>query len=952
MELHPGSVVKFRNREWILLPSPPDTYRLRPLTGTEDEAVEVHKKLALLLGGSHPTERISPARFPPPDTQTIGDASSVYLFWQAARLLLREGAAPFRSFGRISVEPRPYQLVPLLMALRLDPVRILIADDVGVGKTIEAGLIIRELWDRAEIQRFAVLAPPYLCDQWHKELSEKFHFEPVVITSGTLGRLERRVPQGRSIYEYYPVQVISIDFIKGKRNKHLFLEQAPELIVVDEVHGAVPAGGRERHLRYELVSELAAQRERHLLLLTATPHSGIQEAFQKLLGLLDPEFEVWDFSTLDEPRRTRLARHFIQRTRADIKSSWNTEKLFPKRDPQEREYRLSSVQRELYDRTHRFCQGIVRKGKELVGFHRRMRYWSALALLRCVMSSPQAALAALHNRLPAGADRDLEYELSALVFEPTDEHGLDEAPAFPIDGDEGTEAEALRRLAALARSIAPTQDTKLQGAIAAVKELLQEGFNPIVWCFFVDTAEYVARELRKALSPEFKDLEVLCVTGRMDGEERRAAVEELMKKTDKRRVLVATDCLSEGINLQEGFDAVLHYDLPWNPNRLEQREGRVDRFGQKKELVRVVRYYGSDNPVDGAILRVLLEKAWKIHRILGTYVPVPVEEETVIEALINALFTGPAHRAAEQMALEFIDETTKKLHDRWDLDVSREKESRTRFAQRRIKPQEVQRELKATDQVLGNRQAVRNFVLTACQRLGIHIEPDPERPGVWRIPLGPEALVGVPDLICYSLPSDRKGDWRISFHSPTPEGAEFVGRNHRFVASLAQYLFELALEGESEATTRCGAIRTDLVNSLTTLFLLRVRYLLKRPGKFPLLSEEVLVLGQRGFGGNWLPRDETLKLLAEAKPVANLPLGEKRELVKLVLSKFDPLLKEEEGGLGELLAGRARELEESHKRVRRTVGEPVRGLSVRAQWPPDLLGILVLQPFPRGEICR
>lgn len=159
-ELQPGSVVRFRSREWILLPSSPETFRLRPLTGTEEEVVEVHRGLSLLLGGSHPTERVSPAQFPLPDSQAVADASSVHLFWQAARLLLREGAAPFRSFGRISVRPRQYQLVPLLMALRLDPVRILIADDVGVGKTIEAGLIVRELWDRGEIQRFAVLCPP------------------------------------------------------------------------------------------------------------------------------------------------------------------------------------------------------------------------------------------------------------------------------------------------------------------------------------------------------------------------------------------------------------------------------------------------------------------------------------------------------------------------------------------------------------------------------------------------------------------------------------------------------------------------------------------------------------------------------------------------------------------------------------------------------------------------
>ena len=941
-----GSIVHFRERDWVVMASEGNVLLLRPLTGTSDDVVAVHNRLSELIGGSFPTERVKPSRFPLPDARNISNASAVLLLWQAARLLLREGAAPFRSFGRISVRPRPYQLVPLLMALRLDPVRILIADDVGVGKTIEAGLIIRELWDRKVIRRFAVLCPPYLCDQWYKELSEKFHFNPTVITSGSLGRLERQVPRGRSLYEYYPVHVISIDFVKRERNKHLFLQMAPELIVVDEVHGAVPAGGREHHLRYELVRELADRKGRHLILLTATPHSGIREAFQKLLGLLDPEFETWDLASIGEVERARLARHFIQRTRADIESSWDAKGYFPKRDPVERTYQLSPLQVELYERTRKFCQGIVKRGQEFKGFRRRMHYWSALALLRCVMSSPKAAQAAFQRRRHGEdiPEEELEHEISVLAYEPTDERGSDESPVVPF---EEREVVALRRLEALARSITPEKDAKLQGAIAAVRELLRDGFNPIVWCFYVDTAEYVADELRKVLSPEFKDVEVLCVTGRMDEEERRAAVEELMKR-DTRKVLVATDCLSEGINLQEGFDAVLHYDLPWNPNRLEQREGRVDRFGQKKGVVRAVRYYGRDNPVDRAILRVLLKKAWEIYEDLRIYVPVPVEEETVLEALINALFTGPAHRTAEQMALEFLDEKTKELHSKWDLDARREKESRTRFAQRRIKPHEVLQELEATDRILGDPEAVRDFVLMACQRLGIPIREDRRKPGVWRIPLDPEGLVGAPDLVRLSLPLDRKGDWHIAFDSPTPEGAEFVGRNHPFVTALAQYIFEEAMEGKGKVASRCGAIRTDAVDRLTALFLLRVRYLFNQPRSEPLLAEEVLVVGQRPFDGDWLGPEEALSLLAKAEPVANIPLEEKHELVSLVLSKFKPFLEGDNGRLKEILESRAKELSERHKRLRRAVYEPVRGLSLTPHWPPDLLGVLVLQPVPRG----
>ncbi|MCX7974987.1 MAG: SNF2-related protein, partial [Candidatus Aminicenantes bacterium] len=199
-----GSIVKCRNREWILVPSPNDNiYLLRPLTGGEAEICGIDKRLAEL--GLDPIE---PATFPLPKPEDSGDFIGMELLWNAARLSLRDGAGPFRSFGKISVRPRAYQLVPLLMSLRIDPIRIFIADDVGIGKTIEALLIARELLDRGEIRRFCVLCPPYLCDQWQMELREKFHIEAVVIRSGTISQLERELPsQDHSVFGYFPFTI-------------------------------------------------------------------------------------------------------------------------------------------------------------------------------------------------------------------------------------------------------------------------------------------------------------------------------------------------------------------------------------------------------------------------------------------------------------------------------------------------------------------------------------------------------------------------------------------------------------------------------------------------------------------------------------------------------------------------------------------------------------------------
>jgi len=975
--MNPGTIVRCRNRDWVLLPSEDDVFLLRPLAGGTEEVVAVHRQLANLIGYELPEERVRPAVFPAPSPEDVSDATSAHLLWQAARLTLREGATPFRSLGRISIRPRVYQFVPLLMALRLDPVRLFIADDVGVGKTIEALLIAKELFERGEIKRLAVLCPPYLCDQWERELKHKFNLEAVVVRSGTVGALERRIPIGKSIYQYFPFQVISIDWVKTDRNKYQFLQFCPEMVIVDEVHGAAESSGRNRvqQERHQLLLEIARDPRRHLILLTATPHSGIEEAFRSLLGLLKPEFKEWEIANLDEPKRIELAHHFVQRTRKDIETQWEGEHCFPTREASDETYKLSKRYHELFLKTYAFCSEIVRTGERLEEPKRRVRYWGALALLRCVMSSPAAAMAALETRMRWGVDsgKGGEEPYGTFIFESDADRTHDEVPTPPIEATEATlpegERRLLRELARLARDIqTKREDTKLTRCEEIVRAILNDGFHPIIWCRYVATADYVGKHLRDTL-PD--NVQVVVITGRMGDEERRVKIEEI--DPGNRRVLVATDCLSEGINLQEKFTAVLHYDLPWNPNRLEQREGRVDRYGQTAKIVKAIRFYGRDNPVDGVVIKVLLDKAREIHRALGTHVPVPEESESVMQAVLNALFLRRKGPEGPQQLLLFGEEKDKveALHRRWERDAERERINRTRFAQRALKPEEVRRELEATDAVLGDPAAVRNFVLTAAQRLNIPITRD-RQPGVFKLSLTREATESLPDPIRFALPqqsssgSRRLSNWLISFDSPTPEGAEYLGRNHPFVAALARFLMEEALTKPGNATvSRAGAIRTRAVATLTTLLLLRVRYLVEQPQRTPLLSEEVMVLGfEHGVSSdthsaNWLSEGDALFLLAEAEPDENVPLEEKRELVRMALETVGkwsdgaaltghaaewgrkyPL----QQAIRERINKRASALEESHKRIRRAVSLRVRELAVKPQFPPDLLGVLVLQP--------
>lgn len=223
-----GSLVKARGREWVVLPdSSEDTLVLRPLGGTDDETTGIYL----------PLEKVETAHFDLPDPTDVGDYRSCRMLRDAVRLGFRTSAGPFRSFARLAVEPRPYQLVPLLMVLKLDPVRLLIADDVGVGKTIEALLVARELLDRGDAQRLAILCPPHLAEQWQAELRDKFLINAELVLPGTVKRLERNCTAvGQSIFDIYPHVIVSTDFIKSDRRRDEFLRTCPDLVIVDEAH--------------------------------------------------------------------------------------------------------------------------------------------------------------------------------------------------------------------------------------------------------------------------------------------------------------------------------------------------------------------------------------------------------------------------------------------------------------------------------------------------------------------------------------------------------------------------------------------------------------------------------------------------------------------------------------------------------------------------------------------
>ncbi len=946
-----GSLVKARGREWVVLPeSKDDLLVLRPLGGTDDEIAGIYL----------PLEKVEPASFALPDPKQVGDYRSARLLRDAVRLGFRSSAGPFRSFARLAFEPRPYQLVPLLMALKLDPVRLLISDDVGIGKTVEAGLVARELLDRGEIERLAVLCPPQLAEQWQAELRDKFHIDAELVLPGTAPRLERNLGGlDQTIFDLYPFTIISTEFIKTERRRDDFRRTCPELVIVDEAHTCAFGQEKGRHLRYELIQKLAADPKRHILLVTATPHSGKEEAFRSLLTFLDADFEDLpeDLSGEANQRwRKRLAQHFIQRRRADIRHYMDAETPFPERLEGEATYKLSPEYKRLFERVLEYARESVQDSSG-GAFHQRVRWWSALALLRSLASSPAAAAATLRNRA-ATTEADSPDEADEIgrrtildMVEDENAEGMDVAPGSDSGAEDDDAQRNRRKLLDMAREadkLFGAKDEKLNQVVGMVKDLLKDGYRPILFCRFIPTADYVANELRQRLP---KNVEVASVTGLLPPAEREERITQLAESPA--RVLVCTDCLSEGINLQEHFDAVLHYDLSWNPTRHEQREGRVDRYGQQKKTVRVLTYYGVDNQIDGVVLEVLLRKHKTIRSSLGISVPVPVNTEQVVEAIFEGLLLK-SKPSAMQGYLPGFDEYIKpqkdELYGKWEAASEREKRSRTLFAQETLKVDEVAQELQAAQTAVGSGVDVATFAQEALRMVGASVSTSGSD-GSLQINLKdiPRALK---DSLTYA--GSLKETINARFALPIDEGQLLLTRTHPVIESLSNYLMEAALDplsGESapgsvpQMARRCGAIRTRAVSKRTTLLLLRLRYhivTLQGETERPLLAEDCVALAFAGSPQNaeWLEAEAAERLL-QAKPEANISSEQAGEFVRKVEENIDllhPILEKAARQRGEALL-------EAHQRVRRA--SKVRNVKhrVEEQLPPDVLGIFVYLPI-------
>ena len=517
---------------------------------------------------------------------------------------------------------------------------------------------------------------------------------------------------------------------------------------------------------------------------------------------------------------------------------------------------------------------------------------------------------------------------------------VESVPAGTVEETE--DAGALRELINRADSLrGPRNDPKLKTLIEEVGQLVRDGFRPVVFCRYIATAHYVGEELKRALSGQ--PAHIAAITGELTPDQREERVEALGQlEKSVAPVLVATDCLSEGVNLQNHFNAVIHYDLTWNPTRHEQREGRADRFGQASRTVRALMLYGENNPVDGAVLRVILRKAEKIRKELGVSVPLPADNSKVVDAIMKAvLLHGGSHSQAAQTAFDFED-TEAEVDDAWQTATNRI--TRTVFAQRRLTPDDVLPEWRKAVSVLGGPDDVARFVRLSAERLGAPLDAGD---GHFRLPVAylPKPLQDRIEVIGFATAA------KIAFKQPPPAGAAYIHRAHPLVAALADHVAERALDADTpEIGARCSAIFTQGVDVRTVLYLLRLRSQIEierrgADGRYAavrsLLAEECLALAIRGADAAELLNEENALSLLSLEPGRNMPDGQKSHLVRQALDSLPAM----EDTFDRIAREQAARLLADHRRIREA--SDARGLrcNVVPALPVDKIGVYVFMPM-------
>lgn len=613
--------------------------------------------------------------------------------------------APFRS----GIHIQDYQLDPLVRALQMPRISLLIADDVGLGKTIESGLIAQELVLRHRARRILIVCPAGLQVQWQEQMRDKFGLGFRIIDSTMMRRLRRERGIHVNPWGHHPRLIVSMDYIKRTRPMHLFrqathrsdgriLPRWGDLLILDEAHNVAPSGTAryvKESERTRAIREVVAHFE-HRLFLTATPHNGHQGSFTALLEMLDDQ----RFARGVMPEQDQLHQVMIRRMKSELKSNWDGSSRFPERiiHPLEVDYSADEV--ELHSLLQQYTEARSDRSRStgtgvatafVLKLLKKRLFSSPAAFASTFEKHHQSLIAPRvaehHDDAPQGLARyliDVEEDIPADDddFELQLTEGVDVASARMEELSE-PEIDLMVRLRARALSCANRPDAKVR----ALVQWLDANIRPngewsdqrvIIFTEYKATQSYLQQHLASKGFTANGRLELMF--GGMDPKQREKIKQAFQAAPDELgagvRILLATDTASEGIDLQNHCSKLIHIEIPWNPNVMEQRNGRIDRYGQTSSSVDIFHFvptgYDHDNPESDAtpgdlagdleFLYRVVKKVEQIREDLGKVGPVIADQ--VEEALVRG-----SRKTLDTRHAESGDRLDKKILQRnrkWD----------------------------------------------------------------------------------------------------------------------------------------------------------------------------------------------------------------------------------------------------------------------------------------------
>jgi superfamily II DNA or RNA helicase len=701
-----GQLVSVRQRRYVVTEVGKSTLPDRPLkvggngpqhlvtlSSVEDDALgEELQVIWEIEPGAQVIEKIALPELTGFDDPCRLDAFLDAVRWGAASSAdVKNVQSPFRS----GIDIEDYQLDPVVRAIKMPRVNLLVADDVGIGKTIECGMVKLELVIRHRARRILVVCPASLQVQWRDQMRDKFGLDYRIVDSELMRDLRRKRGIHVNPWTHFPRLITSIDFLKRERPLRLFKETLPaegeslyprryDILVVDEAHNCAPSG-RGKYatdsMRTQALRTLVPHFE-HKMFLTATPHNGYPESFSALLELLDDQ----RFARGTIPDRKQLGAVMVRRLKSELPPKFDGSPRFPKRiiDPLEVPY--TAEEKAVHAALIKYST--LRKGNVADATEKLATEFVLKTLKKRLFSSPAAFLATLeqHEKSIRTSKRRktttekpsygiLQRQIEKVEEEYGDDSAAEEAADDAVDTatrlfreSTAEELALLKQMKAWATSAMGRSDTKVRELIRWLEKTLRPNKKWLNVRVIIFT-EYRATQkwLQTVLATEgFAGGDrLMMMYGGMESDQREAVKAAFQASPDVSpvRILLATDAASEGLDLQNHCCRLIHYEIPWNPNRMEQRNGRIDRHGQKAKEVLVYHFVGQGykerEKLDAAVpvgelagdLEFLMRAVRKVEAIredLGKVGPVIAEQ--VQEAMLGRrvkLDTARAEKDAE-----------------------------------------------------------------------------------------------------------------------------------------------------------------------------------------------------------------------------------------------------------------------------------------------------------------